>query len=120
VLDLRRRGDDFEIGISESAPVSEQLSRAEPPPAPKQPSAAPRLSLRGRGSGRGGRPSALPPELLSIGVVEPHAPTVAEGNGDETPAPKKRAAKKAKAAAPEAAAKKPRKPRAKKAAKSDE
>ncbi len=126
ILDLRRRGDDFEIGISESAPVSEQLSRAEPPPAPKKPSEAPRLSLRGRGGGgrspgRGGRPSALPPELLSIGVVD-HAPSFAPENGDEAPAPaaKKRAAKRGKAAGTEAAAKKPRKSRAKKAAKSDE
>ena len=127
VVDLRRRGDDFEVARSEAAPVSEQLKRAEPPPAPKA-AEAPRLSIRGRG-GRGGprgRPSALPPELLSVGIVEMHSPVAPEGNGDEpaaaaAPAAKKRGgAKRAKAAAPEAAAKKPRRPRAKKAAKSEE
>jgi len=129
VIDLRRRGDDFEIGVAEAAPVSEQLSRAEPPPAPKA-SEAPRLSLRGRGSsrsGRGGRPSSLPPELLSIGVVEVHAPHTTAENGDEAapPAAKKRGAKRAKAApgseAKPAKQAKPRKSRAKKAAsKSDD
>jgi uncharacterized protein (TIGR00288 family) len=84
VIDLRRRGDDFEVArAAEAAPVSEQLSRAETaapsstPPAP----AAPRgMGHRGGGPGRGGRGSigarvgAPPPDLLSIGVVGVAAP----------------------------------------------
>ena len=93
ILDLRRRGDDFEIGRAERAPsVSEQLAKTEPQAAPSRPSesATPsRLSLRGRGSGpRGRMPSVLPPELLSLGVVAP-TPSMASENGGEgeTPAP---------------------------------
>ena len=125
VLDLRRRGDDFEVGLAEAAPVREQLSSAEAPPAPKRVE-PPRLSLRGRGAGARSRPSSLPPELLSVGVVELHSPAMTEGNGETPPAAapaKKRGAKRAKAgtadtaAKPPAAAKretKPRKPRARK------
>ena len=117
VIDLRRRGDDFEVARSEAAPsVNDQLAAAEPPPAPAVAPPAPRLSLRGRGSGSRG-PSAIPPELLSLGVVQTAA--AASGNGVEEPAAKKRGGKK-RAASGEAAkpaAKKPR-ARAKKAAKS--
>ena len=118
VLDLRRRGDDFEVArAAEAAPVSEQLARSEPAPAPK-PAEPARLSIRGRGAGRG-RPSSLPPELLSVGIVEVHAPAAPDNGEEPAPAPaKKRAAKRGKTAGTEAAAKKPRKPRAKKAAKS--
>jgi uncharacterized protein (TIGR00288 family) len=119
VIDLRRRGDDFEVARSEAAPsVSDQLAAAEPPPAPRAAPAAPRLSLRGRGSGSRG-PSAIPPELLSLGVVQPTVAAIESGNGAEEPAAKKRGGRKRAAGAEGAksAAKKPR-AKAKKAAKS--
>ena len=117
VIDLRRRGDDFEVARSETAPsVSDQLAASEPPPAPRAAVPAPRLSLRGRGSTPGRGPAAIPPELLSLGVVST-APVAAESeNGAEEPAAKKRGGRK-RAAGGTAAAKKPR-ARAKKAAKS--
>jgi uncharacterized protein (TIGR00288 family) len=91
ILDLRRRGDDFEIGRSERAPsVSEQLAKAEPQAAPTRPSESStpsRLSLRVRGSGpRGRMPSVLPPELLSLGVVAP-TPILVSDNGGESETP---------------------------------
>jgi hypothetical protein len=135
IIDLRRRGDDFEVARSEAPPsVSEQLAKAQPAPAPRPDAGVPaRLSLRSRG--RGGRSGALPPELLALGVVsmpsrsaENGAPSVAD-----VEVPKKRAAgagrKRAKAGAAAAAtdadaspraAKRPRRPAAKKAAKSGE
>ncbi len=120
VLDLRRRGDDFEVARAERAPtVSEQLARAEPPPRPTEASPA-RLSLRGRGSGPRGRiPTVLPPELLSLGVVQTAEHPAARDNGvEESPPPsqpaatakrgRKRGAKTADAAEPAARAKRPR------------
>ena len=121
VIDLRRRGDDIEVARSESAPsVGDQLAAAEPPPAPRAAPSAPRLSLRGRGSGPRG-PSAIPPELLSLGVVQTTASVPESDNGAEEPVAKKRSGRKRAAAdgAPRPAAKKPR-ARAKKAAKTDE
>jgi uncharacterized LabA/DUF88 family protein len=81
VIDLRRRGDDFEVArAAEAAPVSEQLSRTAPPPSSAtaaSPAAPPRgMGPRGGGPTRGGRGSfgakvgAPPPDLLSIGVVD--------------------------------------------------
>ena len=77
VLNLRRRGDDFEVARAEAAlPISEQLAKAEPEPSPSGTATAPRLSIRGRVSGSRGRtPTSLPPELLSLGVVTPVIPT---------------------------------------------
>jgi uncharacterized protein (TIGR00288 family) len=134
VVDLRRRGDDFEVARAEAAPsVSDQLAKAQPIPElkPQGDPLAGRLSLRGRGSGPRGRPTTLPPELLSLGIVE--MPRAAGSNGVETPpaAPvaraKKAARKRGKAEETAAegtkppAAKRPRRPRAKKAAsKNDE
>jgi uncharacterized protein (TIGR00288 family) len=128
VLDLRRRGDDFEVARAEAVPsVSEQLAASEPVTPKAAATPGPRLGLRGRGAGRG-RPSSLPPELLSIGVV---APARSAGNGAEAEAPApaappkgraKRGSKRARAAAaaPDAAAKpaakRPRRPRPKKSA----
>ena len=130
VIDLRRRGDDFEVARAEPAPsVAEQVAASTPAPAPRADSGTPaRLSLRGRGSGPRGRgPSALPPELLSFGVVQ-SAPIVSGDNGtdkDHEPAPvakrgRKRTAKVADAGDAEApkAAKRAKRPRAKKTAKS--
>jgi hypothetical protein len=74
VIDLRRRGDDFEVARAEAAPVSDQLARTEPLTTPRSTEAHPtpsRLSLRGRLSSPRGRLSGeLPPELLSLGVVD--------------------------------------------------
>jgi uncharacterized LabA/DUF88 family protein len=76
VIDLRRRGDDFEIArAAEAESVSDQLAKtaAANAPAPVAAPAAPRgMGPRGVGGTRGrGRPGAPPPELLSIGVVGP-------------------------------------------------
>jgi uncharacterized LabA/DUF88 family protein len=72
VIDLRKRGDDFEVAPAAAvASVADQLAAAAPvAPEPSQSSrsAANAASLRRgmRGRGRGGE---LPPELLSLGVV---------------------------------------------------
>jgi uncharacterized LabA/DUF88 family protein len=77
IIDLRRRGDDFEVArAADAEPVSAQLAKTEAANAPAATSApaAPRgMGPRGVSGprGRGGRPGAPPPELLSIGVVGP-------------------------------------------------
>jgi uncharacterized LabA/DUF88 family protein len=90
VIDLRRRGDDFELAPAvTAAPVSEQLNLAaaatrheETPPASAvgKPTHAPRgMAPRGVG-GRvraGGKVAGPPPELLSIGVVDVSPPAAA-------------------------------------------
>ncbi|MGE5099331.1 MAG: NYN domain-containing protein [Deltaproteobacteria bacterium] len=87
LIDLRRRGNDFEVArAAEAAPVSEQLARHETAATstatPATVPAAPRLGMGPRGArarGAGplrGRPGAPPPELLSIGVVEEDVPVV--------------------------------------------
>ncbi len=88
IIDLRKRGDDFEVArAAEAAPVSEQLARSEqfaiaastPPSTSTGPT--PRIGMGHRGGGAGrngvvrGRPGAPPPELLSIGVVQQTAST---------------------------------------------
>jgi uncharacterized LabA/DUF88 family protein len=94
IVDLRRRGNDFEVArAAEAAPVSEQLARHEtaattastPPAAP----AGPRLGMGPRGARTGpmrGRPGAPPPELLSIGVVEDIPAAVVPPREEEKPA----------------------------------
>jgi uncharacterized LabA/DUF88 family protein len=84
VIDLRRRGDDYEVAPAvTAAPVAEQLNVAAAatrveaasqaqgagtPPAPR--GVGPRgAASRGRG-GFGARLGAPPPELLSVGVVD--------------------------------------------------
>ena len=80
VIDLRRRGEDFEVArAAESVPVADQVARADAAAAPPRPSlgaATPRLGMGHRGSGpRGrGRLDGPPPELLAIGVVDEPAP----------------------------------------------
>jgi uncharacterized protein (TIGR00288 family) len=146
VIDLRKRGDDYEVAPAAAvASVADQLAAvapAAPEPSQSARSAANAASLRRgmRGRGRGGE---LPPELLSIGVIgSSAAPTVdvvapaasapnlvlevQQEPEPSTPAPAKRgraAAKGARAkktAAPAAAAEKPaaksKRPRAKKTA----
>jgi len=108
IIDLRRRGNDFEVArAAEAPPVSEQLERSEraavsatsAPAAPPMP----RLGMGPRGAGPrgaglrgGGRPGAPPPELLSIGVVEdiapahkPEAPSASTNGVEPAPAAKR-------------------------------
>jgi uncharacterized protein (TIGR00288 family) len=139
IIDLRRRGDDFDVARAvEAAPVAEQVARheqaaiaASAPAASTTP--APRIGMGPRGAGTRGRGMAPPPELLSVGVVEDAAvaappPTEPSDNG-EAPAQgrgrgrAKTAKKAAEPAAPAPAAKAKRgakksasRPRAKKAA----
>jgi hypothetical protein len=73
VIDLRKRGDDYEVAASSTAPaLTEQLRSAELPSATSAgTSVTPPLMRRSvRGRGRGPAPRDLPPELLSLGVVE--------------------------------------------------
>jgi len=81
IIDLRRRGNDFEVArAAEAVPVAEQLAQSEQraTPTPSQPAApalgAPRFGMGPRGAGQRGRPSAPPPELLNVGVVDIAAP----------------------------------------------
>jgi NYN domain-containing protein len=109
VIDLRRRGDDFEVALpSQVAPVAEQLNRASAAHATPAAAATPTTAqMRGMGprgipaKGRGGARGMPPADLLLVGVVETPA----------TPAPQPAAA------APEAAPAKTRAPRAKAKAK---
>jgi hypothetical protein len=75
-IDLRRRGDDFEIArAADAESVSDQLAKtaaANAPPAVASPTAPRGMGARGVGGPRGrGRPGAPPADLLSIGVVGP-------------------------------------------------
>ena len=78
IVDLRRRGEDYEVApAAPSASVADQLATAEggrtTPPPESQPATAARTPTIGRGRGRGpigARAGVVPPELLSIGVVE--------------------------------------------------
>ena len=150
VIDLRKRGDDYEVAPAAAVPsVSDQLAAAAPvAPEPSQSSrsAANAASLR-RGMRGRGRAGELPPELLSLGVigaaarpsndVAPPAPSAAlvlEAEPEpevSTPTAAKRGRARAKtarakktaapaAAAAEKSAAKPKRPRAKKTAGSTE
>jgi hypothetical protein len=73
-IDLRRRGDDFEVSrAAEAAPVTEQLAQAA---AANAPAAAPttgvRVGMGPRGvTGRGRSRAAAPPAgLLTVGVID--------------------------------------------------
>jgi uncharacterized protein (TIGR00288 family) len=98
VIDLRRRGDDFEIArAAEAESVSAQLARtavANAPTAPATPAAPRGMGPRGVSGprGRGGRPGAPPADLLSnllsIGVVGPSTgATPAASHAAVPPAP---------------------------------
>jgi uncharacterized LabA/DUF88 family protein len=73
VVDLRRRGSDYEVAASAGAPAVEaQLAAAESANTPASPPtvAAPRgMSARGSGRGPMGRRGAPPANILSVGVV---------------------------------------------------
>jgi uncharacterized LabA/DUF88 family protein len=100
LIDLRRRGDDYEVGRAADAPsVAEQLTKVEsaavaaaaPPPAPPA-----RLGMgpRGAGPGRGrGRPGAPPPELLTVGFIPSIQPVAAAPAAVPEDAPGKAPAK---------------------------
>jgi uncharacterized protein (TIGR00288 family) len=90
VIDLRRRGDDFEVArAADAAPVTEQLARAEAiatPAAPAPVAGAPRIGMGPRGIGGRVRrgPAEPPPDLLMIGVVdEPVVPATPAPDGSE-------------------------------------
>ena len=84
VIDLRRRGDDFEIARAAAAPsVRDQLAQAEAALSPASTGAAlsnaaaarrgmgPRgIPGRGRGLANRGAPAGPPPNLFSVGVIE--------------------------------------------------
>ena len=81
VIDLRKRGDDYEVAPAAAATsVADQLAAATPAvaePSQSSRSAANAASLRRgmRGRVRGGE---LPPELLSLGVIGSAAPRANE------------------------------------------
>jgi hypothetical protein len=132
IIDLRRRGDDFEVArAAEAEPVAAQLAKTAVANAPAVPSApaAPRgMGPRGVSGprGRGGRPGAPPPDLLSIGVVGPATsaakstpPAAASTPSAPADLPANAAsAEQAEAAAPAATKSRSRRGAAKKAAKS--
>ena len=78
VIDLRKRGDSWEVApVQQVEGVSEQLAKHDATHAPKPPTGAPApRGMGSRGGLRGGRPSAPPPELLMVGVVD-ETPAVA-------------------------------------------
>jgi uncharacterized protein (TIGR00288 family) len=90
LIDLRRRGSDFEVAPAAPAtPVSEQLAVAEPakptvsttPSTPTGMGARSAPPSRGRGRGPiGARAGVLPPHLLTIGVVETARPASSPGS----------------------------------------
>jgi uncharacterized protein (TIGR00288 family) len=122
IIDLRRRGNDFEIArATESGSVADQLAKHEKvaiaktqPPAPAV--GAPRLGMGPRGgggrnrAGARGLPGAPPPELLAVGVVEEPVPAVVaalveeETNGGP-PAPRGKRTRGSRAATKTAAKK---------------
>jgi uncharacterized protein (TIGR00288 family) len=108
IIDLRRRGDDFEVArAAEAESVADQLAKAAAAhaPAPSAPAApAPRVGMGPRGAGGRlrGRLGAPPADLLSIGVVStPSAPVADEAEAEvhvpaakgRKPAAKKKSAK---------------------------
>jgi hypothetical protein len=121
IIDLRRRGNDFEIArATESGSVADQLAKHEKVAiAQSQPPAAaatPRLGMGPRGgggrnrAGARGLPSAPPAELLAVGVVdEPASAKVAAHVEEETnggpPAPRGKRTRGSRAATKTAAKK---------------
>ncbi len=72
VIDLRKRGDSWEVApVQQVGEVSEQLAKHEAANAPKPVAGPPApRGMGSRGGMRGGRPSAPPPGLLMVGVVD--------------------------------------------------
>jgi uncharacterized LabA/DUF88 family protein len=141
VVDLRRRGDDFEVvAVNAAEPAAEEAVKAGAahPPVAEQPA----VTTPARGMGprgaigrvRGGRMTSLPPELLAVGIVDipsttPAAAPGPEGKAEEAPEKKEPAKTERRRSTRKAVAKKAtdkdvaslekpdrrRKPRAKKA-----
>jgi uncharacterized protein (TIGR00288 family) len=128
ILDLRKRGQFFEVTAVADAPsIADQLNAAEAAhtPAPVAAAPAPRgMGARGipsKGGARGAKP--VPPSLLLLGVVEHDEPVAkaeapqANAKADEAKGAKKKAVPaKKKLAKAEGAAPKAKKPAAKKKA----
>jgi uncharacterized protein (TIGR00288 family) len=91
VVDLRKRGDDWELApAADAAPIADQLQAAAPVVSESQAgrSAAAAASVRRGMRARGGRASGameLPPELLSLGVVDFGAPAVPDEATEREP-----------------------------------
>ncbi|MEO6778056.1 MAG: NYN domain-containing protein [Gemmatimonadaceae bacterium] len=92
IIDLRRRGDDYEVRPAiVAAPIVDQLGAAAIANAPARPAAAPAsrgMGLRGGGGRsprRGGRAVELPVDLLSVGVVDYDAPVTPAAATHTTP-----------------------------------
>ncbi len=91
VVDLRKRGDDWELApAADVAPIADQLQAAVPVASQSQAgrSAATAASFRRGMRSRGGRTSGameLPPELLSLGVVDFGTPAVPDEPIDREP-----------------------------------
>ncbi|MEO5818206.1 MAG: NYN domain-containing protein [Gemmatimonadaceae bacterium] len=107
IIDLRRRGDDFEVArVAEAESVADQLAKSAISNAPAPVATAP--AQRGMGPrgvsgprGRGGRPGGAPPaDLLSIGVVGQSSSSAASAAHAPTPAPATAAVAAPVAAAP--------------------
>ena len=113
MIDLRRRGDDYEIGLAQAATVADQLTAAAAAHAPPKSTSATPVAPRGMGPrgapatgrGRGPARAAAPPiDLFAYGVVEDESAIATNGatpSGGDT-------------VVEDAPAKKPRKPAAKK------
>ncbi len=88
VVDLRKRGDSWEVApVQEVAGLSEQLAKHEAAHAPKPVAGLPApRGMGSRGSSRGGRLSAPPPELLMVGVVDESPPVTAVAHPVSAPA----------------------------------
>jgi uncharacterized protein (TIGR00288 family) len=107
VIDMRNNGDDFEIARAPQGPPSDDIA---PPVESTRPAAISKLGLRGRGGSSRGRISSIPPELLSLGVVETPSASNHDGEDDDEDDDKP-TRKRAKPGADGAA--KPRRPRKK-------
>ncbi|HRQ77557.1 MAG TPA: NYN domain-containing protein [Gemmatimonadaceae bacterium] len=111
LLDLRKRGEHFEVTAVADAPsIADQLSAAEAAHTPAKVAAAPAprgMGARGipsKGGARGAKP--VPPSLLLLGVVEDEPATKPAASTDEDSAAKSGAKAEAKPAKKKAAPKK--------------
>jgi hypothetical protein len=87
VLDVRKRGDSYEVSAAANVPsVKDQIGAQQPAKPAAEAAPVPR-SITGRRAGRG-KPGEIPASLLSVGVVELDTPAPAP------PAPEAKATKK--------------------------
>lgn len=115
VIDLRRRGDDYEVSLpAKAASVADQVKAAEAAATPRPAAATGASTPRGMGPRglppRGRAGAAPPPELLMVGVVAAKAATTPPSKVEEKPAAaakpaaRKAGGRKAKQAKPAEAA----------------